>query len=280
MIGMKRWKVILTAAVLAIAATACSSEKEEEPVKKVADLEIQIDNEKETEQEAEQGTEQQGEAEQVPEQPRRTQTIALDPGHSGVLKGGKEPLGPGSSEMKAADVSGTSGSTSGLAEYELNLMVGLKLRTELQERGYTVIMTRETNDVPLTNVERAEIANNASADAMVRIHANGSESSSSKGAMTICITSGNPFYPELYQQSRGLSDCIINNLCEVTGCENDGVWETDSMTGNNWSKIPSTIVEMGYMTNPEEDALMATDDYQDKIVKGIANGIDQYFGYR
>ena len=154
---MKRWKVILTAAVLAIAATACSSEKEEEPVKKVADLEIQIDNEKETEQE----TEQEGEAEQVPEQPRRTQTIALDPGHSGVLKGGKEPLGPGSSEMKAADVSGTSGSTSGLAEYELNLMVGLKLRTELQERGYTVIMTRETNDVPLTNVERAEIANNA-----------------------------------------------------------------------------------------------------------------------
>ena len=72
---MKRWKVILTAAVLAIAATACSSEKEEEPVKKVADLEIQIDNEKETEQE----TEQEGEAEQVPEQPRRTQTIALDP---------------------------------------------------------------------------------------------------------------------------------------------------------------------------------------------------------
>ena len=276
---MRRWKIILTAAALALAAAGCSpgNEKEEEPVKKVEDLVIEVDQ-PEAAQETEQ--EEDKEKEVTPEQKTRTQTVVLDPGHSSVVASGTEPLGPGSTENKAADTSGTSGTVSGLTEYELNLTVSQKLRTELQNRGYTVLMTRESNDVPVSCIERADVANNSDADAFVRIHANGSEDSSAKGAMTICITPDNPFYPALYEQARALSDCIINNLSEVTGCENDGVWETDSMSGNNWSQVPATIVEMGYMTNPDEDALMATDDYQNKIVKGIADGIDQYFGYR
>ncbi len=276
---MRRWKIILTAAALVLAAAGCSpgNEKEEEPVKKVEDLVIEVDQ-PEAAQETEQ--EEDKEKEETPEQKTRTQTVVLDPGHSSVVASGTEPLGPGSTENKAADTSGTSGTVSGLTEYELNLTVSQKLRTELQNRGYTVLMTRESNDVPVSCIERADVANNSDADAFVRIHANGSEDSSAKGAMTICITPDNPFYPALYEQARALSDCIINNLSEVTGCENDGVWETDSMSGNNWSQVPATIVEMGYMTNPDEDALMATDDYQNKIVKGIADGIDQYFGYR
>ena len=276
---MRRWKIILTAAALALAAAGCSqgNEKEEEPVKKVEDLVIEVDQ-PEAAQETEQ--EEDKEKEETPEQKTRTQTVVLDPGHSSVVASGTEPLGPGSTENKAADTSGTSGTVSGLTEYELNLTVSQKLRTELQNRGYTVLMTRESNDVPVSCIERADVANNSDADAFVRIHANGSEDSSAKGAMTICITPDNPFYPALYEQARALSDCIINNLSEVTGCENDGVWETDSMSGNNWSQVPATIVEMGYMTNPDEDALRATDDYQNKIVKGIADGIDQYFGYR
>lgn len=276
---MRRWKIILTAAALALAAAGCSpgNEKEEEPVKKVEDLVIEVDQ---PEAAQETGQEEDKEKEETPEQKTRTQTVVLDPGHSSVVASGTEPLGPGSTENKAADTSGTSGTVSGLTEYELNLTVSQKLRTELQNRGYTVLMTRESNDVPVSCIERADVANNSDADAFVRIHANGSEDSSAKGAMTICITPDNPFYPALYEQARALSDCIINNLSEVTGCENDGVWETDSMSGNNWSQVPATIVEMGYMTNPDEDALMATDDYQNKIVKGIADGIDQYFGYR
>ena len=275
---MKRWKVILAAAVLALAAAGCSSveETEEQPEKKVADLVIELD-EQDKKQETE--PEEEKEEEKEPEQQKRTQTVVIDPGHSAVVAEGTEPLGPGSTENKAADTSGTSGTVSGLAEYELTLSVSQKLRDVLQDRGYTVLVTRESNDVPVSCIERADVANNAEADAFVRIHANGSEDSSVKGAMTICITPDNPFYPELYEQARALSDCIINKLSESAGCENDGVWETDSMSGNNWSQVPATIVEMGYMTNPEEDALMATEDYQNKIVRGIADGIDQYFGY-
>lgn len=210
---------------------------------------------------------------------RREEVVVLDPGHSSVVAEGTEPLGPGSSEQKAADTSGTSGTSTGIPEYELTLQVSRKLKAELEERGYTVVLTRNSNDVPVSCVQRAETANHAQADAFVRIHANGSEDASAQGAMTICITPDNPFYPELYSRSRELSDCIIDRLCMETGCENDGVWETDSMSGNNWSQVPATIVEMGYMTNPQEDEQMATEAYQEKLSRGIADGIDAYFGY-
>lgn len=204
--------------------------------------------------------------------------IVIDPGHSSVVAQGTEPLGPGASEHKAADTSGTSGVSTGIPEYELTLTISQKLKAELELRGYKVILTRETNNVPLSCTQRADVANGNNADAFVRIHANGSEDSSVIGAMTICTTPSNPYAAQLYDQSRRLSDCIINHLCTATGCENDGVWETDTMSGNNWSKVPVTIVEMGYMSNPQEDQLLSDEEYQKKIVLGITEGIDEYIG--
>lgn len=203
-------------------------------------------------------------------------TVVIDPGHSSIVSGEMEPLGPGASEMKAADSTGTQGVVTGVPEYVLTLEVSQKLQRELEARGYTAILTRDTNDVALSCAARAAVANDAAADAFVRIHANGSEDQSVQGAMTICITPENPFYSALYPQARALSEQIIEALCAETGCENDGVWETDTMSGNNWSQMPATIVEMGYMTNPAEDQLMASGEYQDKIVQGIADGIDAY----
>ncbi len=203
--------------------------------------------------------------------------IVIDAGHQGVGNKDKEPDGPGSSNLKAKVSSGTTGCSTGLHEYQLNLIVAMKLKDELLERGYRVAMIRETHEINISNAIRAEAANKLGADAFIRIHANSSTDSSIHGALTICQTPANPYNADLYEVCRKLSDCVLDGFVEATGANKKYVWETDTMSGINWCQVPVTILEMGFMSNPEEDQLMATEEYQDKMVLGIANGLDAFF---
>ncbi len=211
--------------------------------------------------------------------PNRSRVIVIDAGHQ--LKGSSamEPNGPGSETMKAEVSWGATGVYTGQTEYELNLAVALLLRDELIRRGYSVVMIRETNNVTVSNMERAEIANKYNAAAFIRIHANSWTDDSMRGAMTICQSESNP-YPTCaihYQKSSRLSRLVLDEFCEQTGIEKLNVREMDDMTATNWSEVPTTIVEMGFLSNKSDDTLMATDYFRQEAAIGIANGLDEYF---
>lgn len=205
--------------------------------------------------------------------------VVIDPGHQGRGDNTKEPNGPGSSVMKARVASGTSGVATGVAEYILTLNISLKLKTELENRGYTVYMTRTTHDVNISNMERAQYATSVGADIAVRIHANGASSASVSGAETLVPSASNPYVSHLANASYSLGRNIINSYCAATGFGNRGVKANDTMTGINWSQVPVAILEMGFMSNPAEDAAMQDATMQNNMVQGIANGIDAYFGF-
>ena len=283
-------RVLLLGLVVLMVLTGCgTTEKETKTKEKDPDkLVLNIEDKKEDNIQEEQTDMQeqasqpdgQSQAEEANEQqPQKNgHLIAIDAGHQAKGNSEKEPVGPGSSEMKAKVASGTSGKTSGLQEYELTLAVSMKLKEELMNRGYDVLMIRETNDVNVSNAERAQIANNANADAFIRIHANSANSSSVKGALTIAPQNSNRYMKKsVRKKSQALSKKVLKAFCKATGAKSRGVMYTNTMTGINWCKVPVTIVEMGFLSCPSEDKKMSKSSYQKKMVRGIANGIDNFF---
>ena len=208
----------------------------------------------------------------------KQKVIVIDAGHQTRAMSATEPIGPGSSQRKAKVTGGASGCVTHLPEYKLNLQVAKRLQKELVNRGYKVIMVRTKNNVRMSNVQRAKVANKYKADAFIRIHANSAGSSSVKGALTIAPASNNRYMTKANRKaSQKISKKVLKAMCKTTGAKNRGVMYTNSMTGINWCKVPVTIVEMGFMSNPSEDRKMAKASYQKKIVKGIADGIDNFF---
>lgn len=216
-------------------------------------------------------------AETAAEIPWNGRTVAIDAGHQAKANAEKEPIGPSSTTMKAKMPEGSVGAASGVREYELTLTVSLKLEEELKSRGYHVVMIRTGHDVNLSNAERSILANESGADILIRIHANSMENSGVYGALCMCMTAQNPYNASLHDKSYALSKKIVDNICGQTGTKNRGVQEVDNSGAINWSEIPVSVVEMGFLSNPDEDRWMQDDNYQNKIVAGISAAVDAYF---
>ena len=203
--------------------------------------------------------------------------VAIDAGHQAKANAEKEPIGPSSETMKAKMPAGAVGTVLGVKEYELTLTVAEKLKEELENKGYQVVMIRESHDVNLSNSERARIANESGAEIFIRLHANSMENTGVYGALAMCMTAQNPYNAALHDNSYRLAKTIIDQVCALTGTKNRGVQEVDNNGEINWSEIPVAVVEMGFLSNPDEERWMSEGDYQDKIVSGIAAAVDSYF---
>ncbi|MFC0477874.1 SH3 domain-containing protein [Robertmurraya beringensis] len=176
--------------------------------------------------------------------------IVIDPGH-----GGKDPgaIGP-----------------SGLKEKDVVLESALMLKTELERYGAIVTLTRST-DIFLELSERTAISNANNYDAFISLHTD-AFSSTTKGTTTYLNTTVNFNGP----RSRDLGNAIQENLISSLGTYDRGVKEQEFYV-NRMNEIPSVLVELAFISNPNEEALLKSTAFKQKAVLGIRQGLEEYF---
>jgi N-acetylmuramoyl-L-alanine amidase len=205
--------------------------------------------------------------------------VVVDPGHDLRANSDTEPIGPGSSTRKIKDGGGTRGVVSGLSEAELNLGVGLRLRRLLQRTGVTVVMTRtRTAGTSMGNIARARIANRAGAALFLRIHADGSTDPASRGTHTLHPALRRGWTDDIYAESKRAAGVVQRHVRTALGFPDRGLQERSDFTGFNWADVPVILVEMGFITNPTEDRLLATAAYQRRAALGLCRGTLRFLG--
>jgi N-acetylmuramoyl-L-alanine amidase len=212
-------------------------------------------------------------------------TVCIDPGHSENGRMVNEPLGPG----LQGSTSGTAGMAQGVEtlrkESIVVLEIGMLLRDELLRQGANVVMTRERQDIFHTNQERCQIAADAGADIMLRLHADLRENKSKLGFSVYA-----PLHstyaravadPPTY---RAMGELMINAMKTRVGLPLEDryglVILSDQFVGNNWAKMTCVLIEMGMMSTPREDYLLSYPVYQQWLAEGMAQGVYEIAVYR
>lgn len=204
--------------------------------------------------------------------------VVIDPGHQMNANDGVEPIGPDSTTTKQMATTGFTGVATSTNEYYLNQLIANGVYKELISRGYAAILTRANSDADISNAARAQLANDYNADIVIHLHCAASDNPSQSGAFSITTTSRNPYCGSYAYDSKNLADTILSSYCSATGMTNLGVTCSDEYTSLNWSKQPSIILEMGYLSNESDDTNMSAGGFENSMVQGIVHGINNYFG--
>ncbi|PLT32568.1 N-acetylmuramoyl-L-alanine amidase [Bacillus sp. V5-8f] len=174
--------------------------------------------------------------------------IVIDPGHGGSDPGA---IGKGKTQEKV-----------------INLQTANELKVLLENAGAKVIMTRTSNTSrKLELQERVDISHKYKADVFISIHYNAGSSQA---------TGIDTYYDKTYGNEAELAKCIQTELIKQTGMKDRGV-KTAGFYVIKKNKMPSVLVELGFISNPNEEKLIATKAYQQKAAKGIFNGLVKYF---
>lgn len=209
--------------------------------------------------------------------PKKTRgKICIDPGHQQRGDLSTEPIGPGSMTKKPKVTGGAVGVVTKKPEYALMLDISLKLKKYLEDNGFEVMLTRDKNDVNISNSQRAKMASGWKADLFLRLHADSNANSGVKGISTLYPTK-NTWSANIFAKSYEWAQAIHNAVITATGRTNRGVVSRSELSGFNWSTVPVILVEMGFMSNAEEDRLLNSAQEQQKIIEAIGKTISSKF---
>jgi N-acetylmuramoyl-L-alanine amidase len=199
--------------------------------------------------------------------------VCLDPGHGSHANLGTEPIGPGSSIFKVKDPGGTAG------EAVVVLQIAKRTRTVLRARGFRVAMTRTTAEFTLPgggNIARAKFCNRRDSALVIRIHADGSTSSSTHGLSTLFPARHEGWTDDILPASRRLARHVQDAVLARTGAADRGLVRRSDLTGFNWSNVPTCLIETGFMTNAAERRKLRSAAYQRKIARGLADAAEAF----
>jgi N-acetylmuramoyl-L-alanine amidase len=199
--------------------------------------------------------------------------ICLDPGHGTPPAIGRqrEPIGPGSHELKIKDGGGAHG------EAAVALAIAKRTRALLLARGYRVAMTRTGLTIHLGdgdgNIARAKFCNRRHAALMVRIHADGSSDPSLHGVSTLVPAWHRGWTDDVYRPSVRAGRELQKAVVRATGAVDRGIVRRSDLTGFNWANVPAVLVETGFLSNANDSRLLHTASYRQRIARGLANGV-------
>ena len=253
-----------------------SNEKETSKVEDVQSSEKNDSNKKQTTNKDESSNEDNSNKDNDSNEENSNITIVIDPGHSSTGTSGNEPVSPNSSTTKLKDGLGATGSYTNIPEHKTNMSVALLVKKELTSKGYNVILTKQDVAESKSNIERADVGNKNNADLVVRIHADSAENSSISGA-SMHVPANNEYTSSFYKISKSYGTKILNTYVDEIGIKNRGVIERNDLTGFNWSKVPIVLIEMGFLSNKEDDNFVSSTANHPKIAKAISDGIDKCF---
>ena len=203
--------------------------------------------------------------------------VCLDPGHGTPPAIGRqaEPIGPHSGVLKIKDGGGASG------EAAVALGIAKRTRTLLLQRGFRVAMTR-TGPVFRYgnggNIARAQFCNRRHAALMLRIHADGAADRSLHGLATLYPALHKGWTDDIYARSLKAARLIQASAVRATGAADRGLVKRTDLTGFNWSNVPAVLVETGFLSNPTDSRLLHTPSYQQRVARGLANGVTAFVG--
>ena len=201
--------------------------------------------------------------------------IGIDPGHQQTPDAALEQMAPASKRTKERQSPGSVGVRTGTPEYKINLLIAFKLKDLLEAEGATVVMTRETSDVSISNMERARMMNDADVDIWLRLHCDSASSAAQSGA-SVLIPSRS-YSAAIYRESLRLGKHIYETFGKATSAPMLSLTALMDQSGFNWSEKPVVAIEMGLLSNPQEDLRLNRDSYQASCAVGIFNGVVAYF---